>query len=80
MENKVKRHLTVLKISEIFLGEVVESKDKYLKYRFKIMEEKKRIRIGKIIFVDIRYEMRLKTNTYKKNEFFIDNLVKKLNG
>jgi len=55
-----------LKISEIFLGEVVESKDKYLKYRFKIMEEKKRIRIGKIIFIDIRYEMRLKPNTYKK--------------
>ena len=72
--------MTVLKISEIFLGEVVESKDKYLKYRFKIMEEKKRIRIGKIIFVDIRYEMRLTPNTYKKNEFFIDNLVKKLNG
>lgn len=66
MENKVKRHLTVLKISEIFLGEVVESKDKYLKYRLKIMEEKKRIRIGKIIFIDIRYEMRLKPNTYKK--------------
>ena len=66
MENKVERHLTVLKISEIFLGEVVESKDKYLKYRLKIMEEKKRIRIGKIIFIDIRYEMRLKPNTYKK--------------
>ena len=30
------------------------------------MEEKKRIRIGKIIFIDIRYEMRLKPNTYKK--------------
>ena len=71
MENKVKRHLTVLKISEIFLGEVVESKDKYLKYRFKIMEEKKRIRIGKIIFIDIRYEMRLKPNTYKKNMSFL---------
>jgi len=43
MENKVKRHLAVLKISEIFLGEVVESNDEYLKYRFKVMEEKREL-------------------------------------
>lgn len=63
-----------------FIGEVVESKEEWLEHRFKVMAKKKKELGQEIILADIRREMRLKPNPYKKYALFIDDLLKELNG
>ena len=63
-----------------FINEVVESKEEWLARRFKAIAERKKGLGKEIALADIKHEMRLKPNTYRKYAFFIENLLKELNG
>ena len=54
--------------------------EEWLERRFKVMAKKKKELGQEIVLADIRREMRLKPNTYKKYASFIEDLLKELNG
>jgi len=58
--------------------EVVEGKEEWLERRFKKIAEKKRIAGGILRLTDIKREMSLKPNTYKKYAFLIKGLIEQL--
>lgn len=79
-ESEVKGRLHRFEDIRAFIDEVVESKEEWLERRFKVIAEKKKELGLKIVLTDIRREMRLKPNTYKRYASFIENLLKELNG
>lgn len=78
-ESEIKGRLHRFGDIRSFIGEVVESKEGWLKRRFSEIAERKRIHGEKISLNDIRREMRLKPNTCQKYSTFIDMLIKGLN-
>lgn len=62
-----------------FVDKVVESKEEWLKRRFMEIAENKGKLGGKITIADIKRNMSLKPNTYKKYALYIEELIKCLN-
>lgn len=79
-ESEIKGRLHRFENIRAFIDEVVESKEEWLERRFKVMAKKKKELGQEIVLADIRREMRLKPNTYKKYASFIEDLLKELNG
>lgn len=79
-ESEIKGRLHRFEDIRAFIGEVVESKEEWLERRFKVVAKKKKELGQEIILADIRREMRLKPNTYKKYALFIEMFIKELNG
>lgn len=61
-----------------FVEEVVEGKEEWLARRFKKIAERKRIAGGILRLTDIKREMSLKPNTYKKYASLIKGLIEQL--
>lgn len=79
-ESEIKGRMHRFENIRAFIGEVVESKEEWLERRFRVIAEKKKEQGLEIDLADIRREMRLKPNTYKKYALFIDDLLMELNG
>ena len=79
-ESEIKGRLHRFEDIRAFIDEVVECKEEWLERRFKVIAKKKKELRQEIVLADIRREMRLKPNTYRKYAFFIESLLKELNG
>lgn len=79
-ESEIKGRLHRFEAIRAFIDEVVESKEEWLMRRFRVISEKKKGMGKKIALADIRREMSLKPNTYKRYELFIEDLLKELKG
>lgn len=79
-EGEIKGRLHRFESIRAFIDEVVESKEEWLERRFKVISEKKKGLGQEIVLADIRREMSLKPNTYKRYGLFIEDLLKELNG
>ena len=71
-ESEIKGRLHRFPDIRSFINGVVESKEEWLVRRFKVIAEKKKALGQEIILADIKREMGLKPNTYKKYSFFIE--------
>ena len=62
-----------------FIDEVVESKEEWLIRRLTAIAEGKEKSGGKMTIVDVKKNMGLKPNTYRKYGTFIETLIKQIN-
>ena len=77
-EHEIKGKLHRFPEIRAFVEEVVEGKEEWLARRFKKIAEKKRIAGGILRLTDIKREMSLKPNTYKKYASLIKGLIEQL--
>lgn len=62
------------------MEETVEGKEEWLERRFKKIAERKKLAGEDLKMADIRREMSLKPDTYKKHAAFIEELIDRING
>ena len=62
-----------------FIDEVVERKEEWLGRRFMVIAEKKKMAGEYLLLADIKKQMGLKPNTYKKYAVLIQKLIEELN-
>ena len=58
----------------------MESKEEWLRRRLIKIFERKKEQGKKVMTIDVKKEIRLKPNTYKRYKHFIDKIVEQLNG
>ena len=79
-ESEIKGRLHRFPDIRAFVEEVVEEKEEWLERRFKKIAERKKLVGEDLKMADIRREMSLKPNTYKKHAAFIEELIGRMNG
>lgn len=78
-ESEIKGRLHRFEAIRAFIEEVVESKEEWLERRFRMIAEKKKGLGQEITLTDIKREMGLKPNTYRKYAVFIEDLLEESN-